>query len=60
MTHTQNVFKTILYNDLLTSFKTLYSRDNLKEMYKLEDHEANELHYFIQNTEADATGYRAD
>lgn len=60
MSHTQNLFKTFLYNDLVESFKERYSRDDLKRMYMLDDSEADELHYFIQNTERDASGYRAD
>lgn len=60
MSHTQNLFRTFLYNDLVERFKALYNRDDLKRMYLLEDHEADELYYFIQNTEKDAMGYRAD
>lgn len=60
MSHTQNLFKTFLYNDLVESFKERYSRDDLKRMYMLDDSEADELHYFIQNTERDTSGYRAD
>lgn len=48
----QNIFSAILANQtVFETCKERYDLLDLKRMYKLEDDEARELYYFIQNTE---------
>lgn len=58
MTATQNIFRTILYNNLLESFQKSYTTEHLKKMYLLTDEEAKELFFFIQTTQRDGETYR--
>ena len=48
--HTTNIFRTILSNDLLATFKR-YTKTDLAAMYLLDEEESVELFFFIRNTD---------
>lgn len=58
MSHTQNIFRAILSNDLVQSFQENYTAEDYKKMYLLTDEEAEELFYFVSQTEPYEDGYR--